>query len=205
MKWTTDKMKRMGSLIKIVDHQVNPNPSTRNDGELIPIPLRPGKTDHRPGRVSLRAPGCSVDEPVRHIVVSRQLLDFRIHDVGLVRLGGQHGQDGARRGDSADVDSLAIIYVRSIIGSRHFGSLDGLPAIVSVVICFDDYWKDLTRGEGGVGVSETAVQQRVHQHCVQSINMYIYIWACMQPRTGSIPNGTYDRSSSTVKDEAPWP
>lgn len=70
-KWIrTYQMERMRSLIKIINHKINPNRfRARRERKLIPVPFLPGKARQRDRRILLWAPGGAVEKSVRDVVV----------------------------------------------------------------------------------------------------------------------------------------
>lgn len=63
-------MERMRSLIKIINHKINPDRfRTRRERKLIPVPFLPGEARERDRWILLWAPGGAVEKSVRDVVV----------------------------------------------------------------------------------------------------------------------------------------
>lgn len=111
-KAQTHQMKRMRSIIQIIDHEIDPDRlRPGHQGELVLVPPVPRESDQRVRRIALHLPGCPVEETVWDVHQPRQFLDFGVHEVCLLGRGGHRGEHGAGGRELLDIDEVTMLHI----------------------------------------------------------------------------------------------
>lgn len=84
------QMKRMRSLVQVINHQVDPSRVLASrQRELVVVPAVSLEADER--RPRLRSPGGHVEEPEGHVFVDGEFLDLGVDDVCLLGFFRERG------------------------------------------------------------------------------------------------------------------